>query len=398
MWLIPPSLSALPALASGCSTKQSDSVAPISASEPSLRLCVSGKVLPRPFSWRGWQTRPWSRALFGAATLPSSTLPPGVAAWIASLPASPASPGQRPASRKVSTTNAGSGPSLPESSETRNLRWCSSKTSPALFPGVDCITYSTTLPTCGSMRSGAISQQKVLALRTGDSACSSWPTVRPCSGERSSGANRTEPYDAWESGQEAKWPTPRGEDSESCGNHPDATDSLTGATSLWTSPVATERANRGNRARKNGHSAGGESNLADDVSLWATPRAAERQQENSADDYQAISKQVETWATPASRDYRSPNATSYQDRSDSTKGEQLVNQVEHHFLPPDQKQTGDESQKCSIRRLNPAFVCWLMGWPWSWTRPEPISFAVPEMALWRCKALSLLSSLCGGQD
>jgi len=47
------------------------------------------------------------------------------------------------------------------------------------------------------------------------------------------------------------------------------------------------------------------------------------------------------------------------------------------------------------RRLNPAFVCWLMGWPWWWTRAAPISCAAQEMAWWRFRLLQCLSSLCG---
>ena len=39
--------------------------------------------------------------------------------------------------------------------------------------------------------------------------------------------------------------------------------------------------------------------------------------------------QVAGWASPATRDYRYPNRESYQDRSNSTKGEQLANQVVH---------------------------------------------------------------------
>ncbi len=36
------------------------------------------------------------------------------------------------------------------------------------------------------------------------------------------------------------WPSPRGEGSECCGNHPGAVDSLTGATKLWPTPTAGE--------------------------------------------------------------------------------------------------------------------------------------------------------------
>lgn len=40
--------------------------------------------------------------------------------------------------------------------------------------------------------------------------------------------------------QSENWPSPRAEDSESCGNHPDSTDSLTGATANWASPRAND--------------------------------------------------------------------------------------------------------------------------------------------------------------
>jgi len=140
--------------------------------------------------------------------------------------------------------------------------------------------------------------------------------------------------------------------------------------------------------------------------LWATPRASMvlcGQDSGSAKRTEqgpnpGFKDQAKCWASPAGRDYRSPNAESYQDRSDSTKDEQLVNQVEHQFLPPDQRQTGDESRKCSTRRLNPAFVCWLMGVPWFWTRAEPISSAAVETAAYRSLLLLHLSSLLGGQD
>lgn len=243
------------------------------------------------------------------------------------------------------------------------------------------------------------------------------------------------------------WPSPRSEDSESRGNHPGATDSLTGATALWTTPQAhdTHKRSEGQTSGKLDNVAGNRC-LATDASLWARPQGAGGGSVSRGGDridepllagqanawptprttdvnegrgavqingtYYRPSKELEAgelvgqanladvtkqWATPAGRDYRSPNGESYQDRSDSTKGEQLVNQVEHQFLPQDQRQTGDASRKCSTRRLNPAFVCWLMGVPWFWTRAEPISSAAAEMAAYRSLLQSHLSSLCGGQ-
>jgi hypothetical protein len=47
------------------------------------------------------------------------------------------------------------------------------------------------------------------------------------------------------------------------------------------------------------------------------------------------------------------------------------------------------------RRLNPAFVCELMAWPWFWTNPEPISFAREETELLVSKARRHLLNLFG---
>lgn len=106
------------------------------------------------------------------------------------------------------------------------------------------------------------------------------PTPRPCSGLRSSGANRTEITRALE-----RWQTPRAEDSQSCGGHKGKPDSLTAA--------------------------------------------------------------VRKWPTPASRDYRYPNARPYSQRGGGKKGEQLPNAV------------GGP--------LNPEFVEWLQAFPIGWT-------------------------------
>lgn len=62
-----------------------------------------------------------------------------------------------------------------------------------------------------------------------------------------------------------------------------------------------------------------------------------------------LQTQASAWATPASRDFRHPNAKSYAERGGGSKGEQLPNQVHG--------------------ALNPAWVEILMGWPIGWTDP-----------------------------
>jgi hypothetical protein len=68
------------------------------------------------------------------------------------------------------------------------------------------------------------------------------------------------------------------------------------------------------------------------------------------------------WATPAHRDWRTANTRSYQERSQSTKGEQLPNQVVH--LGP--LLTGSPVETVKRDQLNPAHSRWLMGYPPEW--------------------------------
>jgi DNA (cytosine-5)-methyltransferase 1 len=65
--------------------------------------------------------------------------------------------------------------------------------------------------------------------------------------------------------------------------------------------------------------------------------------------------------------------------------------------PNDRKAWGESSSstRASRRRLNPAFVCWLMGWPFLWTHPEPISFGAVEMESYLSKQRRLLQNYFG---
>ena len=73
------------------------------------------------------------------------------------------------------------------------------------------------------------------------------------------------------------------------------------------------------------------------------------------------------WATPAHRDYRHANAKSFQERSASTKGEQLNNQVVHHGPIS----SGSPAQTEKRGQLNPDFSLWLMGYPPEWASCAP---------------------------
>jgi hypothetical protein len=77
------------------------------------------------------------------------------------------------------------------------------------------------------------------------------------------------------------WPTARAEDSESAGNHPNATDSLTGATRTWATPEA-HNAGSG-RSEKNFNSTKhGARCLVNESAMWTTPNVPSRGPESQA--------------------------------------------------------------------------------------------------------------------
>ncbi len=136
---------------------------------------------------------------------------------------------------------------------------------------------------------------------------------------------------------------------------------------------------------------------------WPTPRATDGtkggpNQAGSKGDLMLPSAAAQ-WPTPASRDYRTPNSQASQASRNHSGGEQLPNYVEHHFSHPvlstlDGRQLSTTARTLP-RRLNPAFVCWLMGWPIWWTNPALTNCARAEMESYRCRLQWHLSNLCG---
>lgn len=483
MWLIPsPACRFAPA--SGCSTKESERPAPTSDSATGFWVTLSGTPSRRPASWRGWKNRPWNGLLFGAETSPIWT--PGLCgdSLTFSTPASPASPTALPASSVATTTNgataAATAPSRTscESWESVAPPWCSLKTSlPGLLEDGFDLSERNYQDWVTRSKARSLSLRNRLARAIGGSGCSSWPTPDCNTATYSNGhmgENIREAASQWPtpcgvSGNHGpdknefstavrKWPSPRAEDSESCGNHPEATDSLSGAVKnltltshgdgpmkssgehggqsitqpeLWPTPAASvaqdgespetwlarreqlkvtadngngcgtpltmasrlwqtpQLPNGGGKVR--GGSRSNEPLLEGQVCQWATPNAHERTQSPREVDHGIqLANQVDCWPTPNARDHK---GTDLESRSGGTSLGHAAQTGE--FSHRDREATGAESPKRSTRRLNPAFVCWLMGVPWFWTRAEPISCGAEATAAYRSLLLSRLSSLLG---
>ena len=77
------------------------------------------------------------------------------------------------------------------------------------------------------------------------------------------------------------------------------------------------------------------------------------------------------WATPAKRDYRTPNHKSLKDRGGGSKGEQLQNQVAH--LIPGASLSGLDVGTGKLGLLSPRMSLWLQGIPPAWLDHAPRS-------------------------
>jgi hypothetical protein len=176
---------------------------------------------------------------------------------------------------------------------------------------------------------------------------------------------------------------------------------LTIAVKAWPTPTSTDGGANSNRTARGNVGA----NLQERAQQWPTPTAQDSEQAGGSGTiargkrgHSLNSAVMQLWPTPASRDYRSPNAESYQERGGGSKGEQLQNYVAHRFsLLPDPTTPGGEPSlkpfRASRLRLNPVFGAWLMGWPSTWTIAEPHASSSLATEWWRSRLQQHLSSL-----
>ena len=457
MWFYIPSNSAP---ASACLAKACAPHASYSASSTAPFATWSGKPL-QPRNLPGlWKREPLIRRLSGLTCLPS-TAQRGADAWISSLRASRARTSALPggvlglmaSARACSSTSS----TLPTLARREASFWRTSQ--PSLLPPPPLWTkpkgFSKNAPppaswenwpTAGGTRNGSLFLRPTLAPATGAHGGSAspgggrWDTPDCMPEAPNTGSNRkAQPAGL---GNQARmvtagtWPTPdTGRERTNRSASPGAADrpTIAPAAKLW----ATPNAHDGRRPGADLKSTQG-GNLNRDAVMWMTPTT----QSAKGVDYQrvkgknvlildgqakALMEQWPTpratdgtkggpnqagskgdlmlpsaaaqWPTPASRDYRTPNRQSLQDRGQGSKGEQLPNFVEHHFSHPVLSTLDGRplspTDRTLPRRLNPAFACWLMGWPIWWTNPALTSCVRLEMASYRCRLQLHLSSLCG---
>jgi len=359
-WLYLPDTAAL----NSESTPPSEAVAPF--------VTLSGKATPRPLSWRGWQRRPYIRLLSGT-TLPPSTADLGVASWISSLRDSRASHSAQQESAKAKPTSGGSGMTssgclgrfAPDGS------W--EKTSPDLFHS-DSDPSSEAWPSSGTMQNGVCFGRQTLVRHIGGSGFSSlpiWPQT-PMASDAEGGVMeiraeakaklKLRDYGAaW-----PNWPTMTASEADKNAKARHEKDRvLTDEAKNWPTP----RAHAADSTRRMG--TGGKI-LGEEAKNWPTPQAHDSQVGKTPEQIAKmrakghgvanLNEMAPNWPTPMAGDWKDTG-----DLSNITMPHGKIAYIATYSPPALKISTCGPECLPKHRKLNPAFVEWLMGLPPNWT-------------------------------
>ena len=207
------------------------------------------------------------------------------------------------------------------------------------------------------------------------------------------------------------WPSPRAEDSESCGNHPGARDSLNAEARgrNWRTPLVSDGAGGGATDAEERRRKGQHVNLQDQARTWSTPTTeqggAETREEKAARGAGGanLQGQARNWSTPLSNDGNRETET-FTNRTLTLTGQikvwpevtpadaveeeileerahlqlALLDGMEESFPDGPRRRTTPANGR---QVLNPRFVEWLMGFPIGWTESEPSE--TPWFRWWR---------------
>ncbi len=375
-----------------------------SESMPELFATVSGKAVPRPLSWHGWKRRPYIKLLSGTMQKPS-TLQAGVERLISSLPDTRASRSVPLAEVLGTAIRDTCGQRAVERLRELNQASCSLRTSTRTQDVVEEKSFGIAKGLVTKLRADSLARKK-LARATRGNGCSFLGWHTPHGFQAGNGP------DGNECAKEVKaWPSPRSEDSESCGNHPKATDPLTGATKAWPTPNATD----GDKApRMFGR---GNPSLPLSAETWATPGASDSnrgQFKKATKGGRNILTDIATCPTTPQCETTTARGL-LQSKLDLTWLRQCNHSAKLMLKPlsdgrfdqafRDGIDASDERwqrylretlfKRLSQKRLNPNFAEWLMGWPVGVTA---CASSATGWTFWRQDTRSYLCSLVSRND
>jgi hypothetical protein len=182
---------------------------------------------------------------------------------------------------------------------------------------------------------------------------------------------------------------------------------LSGQAQQWATPDAhaMERTNRSDSPN-----AAVRPTLALAAAQWSTPNVpnggrsvsaevvASRGKTENGKRQVGLESEVRHWATPTARDHKD-GATSLENvEVNGLLGRQVLATSLHPVHSTLDGRELSPTARTLRRRLNPAFTCWLMGWPIWWTNPAITNCVRLETALWRSKLQRQLSSFFSAPD
>lgn len=404
VWLIPRSIQSDCALASACSISASTPDLNTSDYLPALWVTSSGKATLRAASWPGWQTRCWSHVLYGPETLRMSDGSAGLDAWTASLRVSRANHTAWQASAPAPVTIAGSGRALSTAFawlDPVSFTWKMSAESDLLG---DWMSFSETWPRSASLLNMTAFAHPTWAPATSANESSFWPTARANDSEK---RGILAPDARNGSAAAAQWQTPTTPKGggKTRGARRSTEMLLPGQAEQWSTPTASDGHKGGGPGNRYGNGALKLSGQA--TMYWPTPASRDQKGANGEHHLENGTGRLHLdqlpnyvkfcWPTPAASD-----ATRGGEQTEAMTGQTLRQTVNTLYSRPGLDQHSGQRLSPTNRalrpQLNPAFACWLMGWPMWWTHPEAISCAAPAMASYHSKLQSHLSRLLGEQE
>ncbi len=317
MWLHIPGLSFPSARAQECLRKESRRRLPRKV--VGLWVTLSGKPVRRQLWWIGWRTRAWMTRLYGTISRRSLAASTAIR-WISSLADIRASHSVPPARDLAGTIR-----DIYGRASLKSLRR-SSQGSASLRTLLDTFPW-------GSEKSGRTWETWVSGLRldcsqrrksgraTGGNGCLSWPSASVSSGD----------YQKQVDGS--------------------IQPKLQGAAKNWATPAAWDE--------QGTHGGGQGRSLRTDAANWPTPasrdvKSGHASRETLDRNSRPLNEIAKAWPTPAGTE--GDKAPKYHKRGNPHL-RTLASSLQAPKIPDGQKSSG------TIRRLNPQFVCWLMGWP-----------------------------------